>query len=284
MKKMKILKVLALVLALCLLCGLGWFANGLVGNPVSRLLAKRALENYVEQTYSHLDLKTERFGFDFKSTGYFAYVRAEGSLDTAFYIDMDMLGHVTYDSYDTWVTSKMNTERRVEEQYRQMAKNVLDSSDFIYESDIKGGTLEFQQDWEWGDDRDHSYAIPRDELIVDKEYSLSEVRQMGARAGILTVYVQEDTVTVERAAQIMLHIKQLFDAEEVPFYRMDFVLQYPKPEDGSPWPEGDVRAELLYEDIIPEGLSERIRASHDAIYAEFAEMDKEKGIVSPSND
>lgn len=282
--KKRILKITALVMALALIAGLGWFANGLVGNPVSRLLAKRALDRYVEETYPHLDLNTERFGFDFKSIGYFAYVRSEGSMDTAFYIDMDMLGHVTYDSYDTWVTSKMNTELRVEEQYREMVKSVLNSSEFPYESDIKGGTLEFVQDWEWGDDRDHSYAIPREELVMDKEYSLSEIRRLGARAGILTIYIQEDTVTAERAAQIMLDIKELFDAEDVPFYRMDFVLQYPKPEDGSPWPDGDVRAELCYEDIREEGLVQRIRDSHAAIYEGFAEMDKEKDIVSSSND
>ena len=70
----------------------------------------------------------------------------------------------------------------------------------------------------------------------------------------------------------------------VPFYRMDFVLQYPKPEDGSPWPDGDVRAELCYEDIREEGLVQRIRDSHAAIYEGFAEMDKEKDIVSSSND
>jgi len=35
---------------------------------------------------------------------------------------------------------------------------------------------------------------------------------------------------------------------------------------------------------IPEGLTDRIRKSHESIYAKFAEMDKEKGIVSPSND
>ena len=282
--KKKALKLIALITALILLGGLGWFANGLVGNPVSRLLAKRALDQYVEQTYSHLDLNTERFGFDFKSTGYYAYVRAEGSTDIAFYIDMDMLGHVTYDSYDTWVTGKMNTEIRVEEQYRQMVKAVLDSPEFCYDSDIKGGTLEFVQDWEWGDERDHSYAISREELVMDKEYSLNEIRRFGSRAGILTVYIQEDTVTVERAAQIMLHIRSLFDDAGVPFYRMDFVLRYPKPEDDSPWPEGDVRAELLYEEIFPEGLSERIQKSHAEIYEKFAEMDQEKGVVSPSND
>ncbi len=282
--KKRILKITALVIALALIAGLGWFANGLVGNPVSRFLAKRALDRYVEETYPHLDLNTERFGFDFKSIGYFAYVRSEGSMDTAFYIDMDMFGHVTYDSYDTWVTSKMNTELRVEEQYREMVKRVLNSSDFPYESDIKGGTLEFVQDWEWGDDRDRSYAIPREELVMDKEYSLSEIRRLGARAGILTIYIQEDTVTMERAAQIMLHIRSLFDDAGVPFYRMDFVLRYPKPEDDSPWPDGDVRAELCYEDIREEGLVQRIRDSHAAIYEGFAEMDKEKDIVSSSND
>lgn len=274
--KKKVLKMIALITALILLGGLGWFANGLVGNPVSRLLAKQALDQYVEQTYPHLDLNTERFGFDFKSTGYYAYVRAEGSLDTAFYIDMDMLGHVTYDSYDTWVTSKMNTELRVEELYREMAKSVLNSSDFIYDSDIKGGTLEFVQDWELGDDRDHSYAIPRDELIMDKEYSLSEIRMLGARAGIITVYVMENEISVARAAEIMLDIRSLFDAAGVPFYRMDFVLRYPRPEDGSPWPDGEVRAELLYSEIVEEGMVQRVQKSHEEIEAYYAALDQEK--------
>lgn len=274
-----------LILILCtFMATLVWIANGFLGNPVSAILARSALKQYMEQTYSHLDLQTERFGFDFKSGGYFAYIVSESSRDTAFYIDMDMLGHVTYDSFDTWVTTKMNTERRVEEQYRQLAKSVLESSGFPYLSDIKGGTLEFAQDWEWGDKRDHSYAIPRDELVMDKEYSLGEIRDLGARAGILTIYVQEDTVTAERAAEIMLHIKELFDTADVPFYRMDFVLQYPKPEDDSPWPEGDVRAELVYDDIYEEGMTERIQNSHDAIYERFAEMDKEKGILYSSND
>lgn len=274
--KKKVLKTAALALALILIGGLCWFANGLVGNPVSRLLAKRALQQYVEATYPQLELNTERFGFDFKSTGYFAYVRAEGSLDTAFYIDMDMLGHVTYDSFDTWVTSKYNTELRVEEQYRQLVKEVLDSGAFCYESDIKGGTLEFQQDREVGDDRDHGYAIPREELIMDKEYSTEEIKAFGSRAGILTIYVMEDTVTAERAAEIMLHIRSLFDDADVPFYRMDFVLRYPKPEDGFPWPEGDVRAELLYSEIAQEGMVQRVKKSHEEIEAYYAAMDQEK--------
>lgn len=284
MKKKKVLKLVALVLALVLLGGLGWFANGLVGNPISRWLADRAVDCYIAEHYSHLDLYTKRFGFDFKSGGYFAYVCSETSMDTAFYIDTDMLGHVTYDSFDTWVTSKYNTELRVQEQYRELVKSVLNSAAFSYVSDIKGGELEFQRDWEWGDDHDHSHALPKEELVKDKEYSMKEILDMGSRAGILTVYVQEDNVTPQRAAEIILHIRSLFDDAGITFYRMDFVLQYPKPEDGTPWPKGDVRADILCRDIREEGLVQRIQESHDAIYAYFAELDKEKALEIGSND
>lgn len=277
-------KCIAILLAAALIGALLWLGNGFFGNPVSALLAKRGLNRYVEQTYPHLDLSTERFGYNFKTVGYFAYVRSGDSPDTAFYINMDMLGHVTYDSYDTWVTGKQNTEQRVQEQYRKLTDSVLKSGSFPYESDILGGELEFQQDWEWGDNHDHSHAIPREELILDKEYSPEELLDFGTRAGILTIYVQDDTVTLERAARIMLDIKDRFEEAHVPFYRMDFVLQYPKPEDGSPWREDDIRAELTWEEIREEGLAERIQASHNRIYEHFAEMDAEKGLVSSDND
>lgn len=278
--KKRILKRMALVLALVLLGGLGWFANGLVGNPVSRFLAKRALNQYVEQTYAHLDLTTERFGFDFKSGGYFAYMCSETSQDTAFYIDMDMLGHVTYDSYDTWVGRKYNTELRIREEYREMAKQVFQSGTIPYVLDIKSGDIEFAGDAEWGESiRD--FAISRDILELDKLY---DIRELGRQAGVLTIYVFDEDVSVDRAAQIVLDITRVFDEAGVPFKMMDFVLRYPRPEDDSPWREGDVRAELLIDDIRVEGLARRIQKSHEEIYARFAEMDKGKGIVPSSND
>lgn len=278
--KKRILKITALVLALVLLGGLGWFANGLVGNPVSRLLAKRALNQYVEETYPHLDLSTDRFGFDFKSGGYFAYVCSETSKDTAFYIDMDMLGHVTYDSYDTWVGNKYNTELRIREEYRKMAEQVFQSGSIPYELDIKSGDIEFAGDAEWGESL-HDFAISREILELDKLY---DIRELGRQAGVLTIYAFDEDVSVDRAVQIVLEITRVFDEAGVPFKMMDFVLQYPRPEDDTPWREGDVRAELLIDDIQEEGLAQRIQESHEEIYARFAEMDKEKGIIPSSND
>ena len=280
----KIGKTIILLLVIVFLAGVLWMGNGFFGNTVSALLARMGLNRYVEETYGHMDLQTERFGYNFKTVGYFAYLTSETSRDTAFYIYMDMLGHVTHDSFDTWVTGKMNTEQRVQEQYRVLTDTILESADFPYKSDILGGMLDFQQDREVGDDRDYNYAIPREELILDKQYSEEEILSFGERAGILTIYVQEDTVTVERAAEIMLDIKAMFDDASVTFYRMDFVLQYPKPEDGSSWPEGDIRAELTYGEIREDGLLERIQASHDAIYELFAELDAEKGIIVSDKD
>lgn len=280
----KIGKTIGILLAVALLGAVIWLGTAFFGNPVSALLARAATNRYLKEQYAHLELEVQRFGYNFKTVGYYAYVVDGDSPDTAFYINLDMLGNVEYDSFDTWVTGKMNTEQRVQEQYRILVDSVLDAPSFPYESDILGGMLDFQQDREVGDDRDYSYAIPMEELILDKEYSREEILAFGSRAGILTIYVQEDTVTVERAAQIMLDIKGMFDDAGVTFYRMDFVLQYPKPADGSPWPEGDIRAELTYGEIREEGLVERIRASHEAIYRRFAEMDAEKTENISDND
>lgn len=280
----KIGKSIAILTATAVLAGVLWLVNGFFGNPVSALLARRGLNRYVEDTYAHMDLNTGLFGYNFKTAGYFAHLSSETSRDTAFYIYLDMVGNVTHDSFDTWVTGKMNTEQRVQEQYRVLTDFILESAAFPYESDILGGMLDFQQDREAGDDRDYSYAIPREELIRDKEYSEEEILSFGEQAGILTIYVQEDTVTAERAAEIMLDIKAMFDDAGVTFYRMDFVLQYPKPQDGSPWPEEDIRAELIYEDIREEGLTERIQTSHYEIYERFAAMDAEKGVIVSDKD
>lgn len=277
-------KTIGILLAVALLGAVIWLGTAFFGNPVSALLAKTATNRYIQEQYDHLDLEVRRFGYNFKTAGYYAYVVDASSPDTAFYINLDMLGNLEYDSFDTWVTGKMNTEQRVQEQYRVLVDSILESADFPYQSDILGGMLDFRQDREVGDDRDYNYAISTEELILDKEYSREEILSFGEQAGILTIYVQESTVTVERASEIMLDIKAMFDDAGVTFYRMDFVLQYTKPEDGSPWPEGDVRAELTYDEIQEEGLTGRIKASHDAIYRRFAEMDAEKGLIISDND
>ena len=44
--KKKVLKVLALIVAIALIIGIGLFANALVGNPVSKFLATKSAEEH----------------------------------------------------------------------------------------------------------------------------------------------------------------------------------------------------------------------------------------------
>ena len=256
------------------------FANAFLGNPVSAILARNAVDRYVDEVYSHLDLQRSRFGYDFKTGGYFAYLTSETSPDTAFYIRTDMLGNIQQDSYDTWVAHKYNTELRIREEYRVLTDTVFQSVDFPYELDIDYGDISFAGDMQWGE-AEYEFALPREILELDKTY---DVKELGRTAGVLTVYVMDDAVTVEQAAAIMLHIRDLFDDAGVPFRMLDFVLRPPMPEDGSPWPDNAVYARILYEDLLQEGMEERIRESHQSILAEYAKMDQEKSQESISED
>lgn len=278
--KSKGIRFLVIFTVAVLLAIVMWFANAFLGNPVSWVLARIGVNRYVEQTYFHLDLHTERFGYDFKTGGYYAYVCSATSEDTAFHIDMDMLGRVTYDSYDTWVGHKYNTELRIREEYRVLTDGVFQSAYFPYELDIDYGDIEFAGDAEWGEAL-RDFALPRDILELDREY---DVLELGRQAGILCVYVMDETVTVERAAEVMLHIRSIFDDADVPFRMLDFVLRKPRPADGAPWPEDAVYAQILYEDMVPEGMTERVRESNDAIRERYAEMDREKAEEIASED
>ncbi len=269
----KILKIAALVLALCLIVGLLWFANAFMGNPVSKYLAERAIKAHLQEHYAGTDLYLERVSYNFKTGGYFGYVVSETSIDTYFTVDTDMLGNVQYDHYESRVLDKYNTLMRLEMEYRELTDTVFESPTFPYESDIAFGTLAYSYGDYGEEDVKRNWYVSMDTLEIDKLY---DVRALGAEAGELVLYVQDDNVTPERAAEILLGVKEIFDAAEIPFRGIDFQLEYPKPEDGSQWQEGAVFAYMQYEDIYEEGLLERVQKSNNEIASYYARQDKVK--------
>ena len=48
--KKRVLKISALSLAIVLIVGVCWFANGLVGNPVSKAVARHTAKKHLEAT------------------------------------------------------------------------------------------------------------------------------------------------------------------------------------------------------------------------------------------
>lgn len=266
--KKKILKWVALVIALSLFVFLGYFANSMLGNPISKWLATRSAEDYLLENFPDTDYCIERIVFSFKDISYHAFVASPTSVDTTFSISIDMLGSVKYDTYDS-VANGWNTARRLDDEYRELTDTIFETPLFPYQSNIAYGTLEIHRK-EYIDDPDITdipdYALVQDDLILDHIY---DIRELGAQAGHLIVYVDTDTISFENAARIMLEIKEVFDGAQIPFYAMDFCLQYPLPEDG-PRPDGDIRVEhFLYEDIYGEDLPRRLEKAHNALQAYY---------------
>ena len=124
-----------------------------------------------------------------------------------------------------------------------------------------------------------SYALIEEDLEIDKLY---DITKLGTEAGHLIIYVDDETVSIERAAEIMLDVKHFMDEGGVPFYAMDFVLQYPRTEDDEARPGGSIHIlNFLYTDIYERGMTERVQAANDAALAYYAEQDKQKLAEEP---
>ena len=270
--KKKVLKIIALVVALAMIAGIAWVANGLNGNPISKMLAKKAANEYLEVNFPDTDFYIESLGFSFKFTNYYAHVRSETSMDTQFTLYIDMIGNVYFDTYDDVLRGSI-TARRLEQEYRDLADQIFDNPSFPYPSDIGYGTLEIYPQEALDDPQVNDipdYALVQQDLVLDQIY---DIRELGKQAGHLIVYVESDTISFELAAQIMIGICAEFDKANIPFRTMNFVLQLPLPEEG-PRPDEEVRVEdFRYEDIYEEGLIDRIKTAHDELEAYYAEQD-----------
>ncbi len=261
--KKKVLKIIAFVIAIALILGICWMANGLNGNPISKMLAKKAANEYLAEHFPGTDYYIQELGFSFKFSNYYAHVRSETSMDTQFTLDIDMLGNVYFDTYKS-VTGGFVTARRVEQEYRELTKQIFENPSFIYKSDIQYGTLEIYPQEAFDDPLATdipSYSLVQDDLVIDKVY---DIRELGRQAGHLIVYVDDQELTFENAAKILLDIKAQFDEANIPFRAIDLSMR----TDG----ERINFDHFPYEDIYEEGLVERIKAAHDEREAYYAEQ------------
>ncbi|MBQ8409051.1 MAG: hypothetical protein IJY39_09340 [Clostridia bacterium] len=271
--KKKILKIVALTLAIVLIAGVCIFANSLVGNPISKALARNTADKYIEETYGDTDYELERVTYSFKDGYYHAFVSSPSSVDGGFTLLINGFGKLQYDNYESDVTSGWNTATRLDADYRKTIDTIFDSSAFPYNVYIGYGELMFATN-EYKDAPDvPDYALITEELTLNAYY---DVNELGAKAGKLTVYIDDATVSAERMAEILLGVRECFDSAGVGFYAIDCVLEYPRP-DGGVAEDGRVEVmDFLYSDIYEEGLVERVEASNEAANAYYSSQDAEK--------
>lgn len=273
--KRKRMRRAAGVLLLALALGLVWLGNALFGNPISGMLAESTAKKHLAQAYAGTDFKIERIGYSFKDSNYHAFIRSPSSVDTEFTLYITMLGRLRLDTYDD-VLSGFNTALRLEHAYREITDVIFEDPVFPYDCHIAFGTLEIypKELIEDPSVKDvPTYAIVQDELVIDGDY---DIRELGRQAGHLIIYVEQDEVNAQSAAEIMLDIKARFDEAGIPFAAMDLTLWQPKDNSGKR-PEGEISvAHFPYDAIYAEGMRGRVEEAHQALEAYYAEMDAQK--------
>ena len=272
--KKKWLKIAALIVALVIIAGLCVFANALVGNPLSKWLATRTAKAHLEEVYGDTDFVIEKIGFNFKDTDYYAHIMSPSSEDSSFSLRIGMWGQLLLDTYESRVLGGENTRQRLYMEYRELVDTVLEAPDYPFTSFIAYGDLKVgfaPPDIEIEEDRWPEDYVILDKVELDKKY---DIQKLAWGAGHLVIYVEDDVVSVKRAAEVLMEIKRLFIEKSVPFYSIDLVLEYPRKPEGGNTKEGRINVEnFLYEDIYEEGLENRVHIANEKLNAYYAEQD-----------
>ena len=271
--KKRILKASALCLAIFLIFGVCWFANGLVGNPISKAVARHTAKKHLEVAYPDADYMIEEISYSFKDGGYYAHILSPGSMDGHFTLRISMLGKLRNDDHSSRVEGHGNVANRLFFEYRKMVDTVLNSQAYPYTVSMGYGDLEFER--EVGTEAIEG-AVKKSELVNDRFYNVGE---LGATNGKIVLYIDSNTVTNERAAEILLKTKELLDQSGISFYSVHFVLRYPPhdPEKSYARPEGEIDLkDFLYTDIYEQGMPERIAKCAEDTRNYYNEQDKEK--------
>ena len=267
----RVLKILALILAVILIVVVCWFANALCGNPISEMLAWRTAETWLKGRFSDSDYYIEDVKFNIKDTNYLAHYRSKTSIDTQFTLSINMFGQGYNDTYDRVLNGSV-TARRLIDEYSDLTDQVFNSNGLPYNSDMQFGLLEIFPQGAISNPLltdVPDYALIQENLVIDKIY---DIRELGSQAGHLVVYVDSETVTYEAAARIVLQIRSEFDKANIPFHALDLILRAPRSGDDSSENERIRIAEFLYDNIYEDGLEERIKAAD----AEYKNQDAQK--------
>lgn len=271
--KKRILKIAAFCLAVALIIGIFSFADGLVGNPISKLLARHTAKKYLEINFADTDYEIEKISYSFKDGKYYAHIVSPTSMDGHFVLLIAKNGKPVSTDYSSRVENHGNVANRLYFEYREMVDSVLKSYAFPYTVSMGYGSLEF--DRERGEEVVEG-ALDRSNLVNDKFYDVSK---LGAKNGELVLYIDDQTVTYEKAAEILLKTKELMDGAGISFYSVDFSLRYPPydPTESYKRPEGEISIRtFLYTDIYEEGMTERVKQAVEDTKNYYEEQNKLK--------
>lgn len=240
------------------------------GNPVSHLLAKKAVKEYIAEEYAELDLSMTSVNYSLADEGYNVGVHVENSRDVWFFVYTDMKGNIRYDTYEEFVLSGRNTYSRVNANYSNKVDVLLKEKDFPYEYYSIWANLEHERiDIYRENEHEYSgkwYGMKTTILEIDKAYNTEELNELGKQYGHIDIMIEDEEASAEKMAEILLDTKAYFDEAGIAFFAIDVYLEEVLEQDsGDGIFIGNTMyvEEFLSSDIYEEGLVERVQKAYE---------------------
>lgn len=191
-----------------------------LGNPLSYGIVKWHSQRYLQETYPQWDLRVDSIYHDWYSGGgYDVRVVSDTSRDTRFELAYGRLGKLHWDGYEMMVASGRSTLSRLYEEYDALVADALKG---VYDSKGRKAGLSVVDEYT-GKPGPLPVGIDMTELELDRDY---DVAALGITYGYLDVslYVAEEDLNTEAAAQRLLAIKRAMDAAGVGYAQIDLFM------------------------------------------------------------
>ncbi len=246
--KKSLKKILAAALGITLIVSLLATLNSLVGNPLSKHLAKNAVEDYIEIEYAELDLEVDSVYYSFKFGDYGAICKSPTSVDTLFSVYTDSFGNIVRDEYEYEVANNFSTYRRLDSELREIGEEIL-RKELNYELDNAIFSLVHLNEEEM-------QKLEKDAPleIYNPPYKI-----------VASVSVIDADVSYEKMAEILLAVVDVCKAEGVKISEYSVRIEYDtlvSVEDGAEARElknlscYNIPSEILLSEDLPKALEE----------------------------
>jgi len=210
----KTIRILAGIGAAVLIILLLIITMAFTGNPISKTLATRTANKYVEEKYPDLELYREETYYNFKDGNYGVKYTDRKSKDIHFTIGTDYLGRLSYDGYERDVLSKWNTRYRLEREYSDYVENLIrDNLDYDYDMILPSTFGDKEEDVS--------------DLEIDMIFDFHNI----PFDQYITIYIYEENRTWERLAEVILEVDELMEEKNLDISKYTIVLEE-KVEDG----------------------------------------------------
>lgn len=217
------------------------------GNPISKVLATRSADAYIDEKYPDLELMREETYYEFKRGNYIVEYRQVDSKDIHFGIGTDHFGRITDDGYEEEVRSKWNTRERLNDELNDYVNKILrDHLDYDFDM-ILADTF--------GDEENEERVS---ELEIDMIFDLENI----PLDQYLSIYIYEEDRSLEKLSEVLLEVDALMEANNLNISKYSMVLVEPM-DDETSFDDTLGVQDFPKEDLDAEDLIQRLEEEHN---------------------